>query len=60
MYATGEDTSITAFGIDGAPEWRFETDGSVDSSPVVVDGTVYVGSMDNHVYALDAASGTEQ
>ena len=27
------------------------------SSPVVVDGTVYAGSGDGHVYALDAAGG---
>ena len=29
----------------------------MDSSPAVVDGVVYVGSDDDHVYALDAASG---
>ena len=27
------------------------------SSPAVVDGTLYVGSTDHHVYALDAATG---
>ena len=30
------------------------------SSPAVVDGAVFVGSDDNHVYALDAATGREQ
>jgi len=32
--------------------WKFKTGGPVDSSPVVVDGTVYVGSDDHRLYAL--------
>jgi len=32
--------------------WRVETGSPVRSSPAVVDGTVYVGSDDNNVYAL--------
>jgi len=35
--------------------WRLQTDGPVHSSPAVAfDGTVYVGSGDGHVYALNA------
>ncbi len=34
--------------------WKFKTGGPVDSSPVVADGTVYVGSNDHSLYALDA------
>jgi outer membrane protein assembly factor BamB len=41
-------------------QWRFQTGDSVTSSPAVVDGTVYIGSADNHVYALDAGDGSEQ
>ncbi|RQG87828.1 hypothetical protein EA462_13240 [Natrarchaeobius halalkaliphilus] len=40
-------------------EWTFETGDDVWGSPVVVDGTVYVGSADNYLYALDASSGEE-
>ncbi|MFE5952575.1 PQQ-binding-like beta-propeller repeat protein [Streptomyces massasporeus] len=29
----------------------------VGSSPAVVDGSVYIGSWDKKVYALDAATG---
>ena len=29
----------------------------MDSSPAVAGGVVYVGSSDNHVYALDASTG---
>ena len=37
--------------------WKFTTDGSVISSPSVVNGIVYAGSQDKNVYALDAYSG---
>jgi len=46
--------------IPGSEQWRFETDGRVVSSPTVGDGTVYVGSHDNNLYALDTTDGTEQ
>jgi outer membrane protein assembly factor BamB len=38
-------------------KWQFHTNGQVLSSPAVADGTVYVGSSDHHLYALDAATG---
>jgi outer membrane protein assembly factor BamB len=38
-------------------KWTFPTDGSVVSSPTVVNGVVYVGSYDMNVYALDATAG---
>jgi outer membrane protein assembly factor BamB len=41
--------------------WRFETGGPVyTSSPTVVEGTVFVGSTDTNLYAVDAGDGTEQ
>ena len=51
------------FGGKGLPrlrgeKWKFRTGGLVRSSPVVADGTVYIGSDDKHFYALDAATGT--
>ena len=36
--------------------WKFKTGGPVNSSPVVVGGTVYVGSDDHRLYALNADS----
>jgi len=49
----------------GVPElggvlWRFETMGPVRSSPVIAGGTLYVGSTDGSLYAVDAASGEER
>jgi outer membrane protein assembly factor BamB len=45
---------------NGEQLWNF-TDGgySVDSSPAVVNGVVYVGSYDDNVYALNAANGAK-
>lgn len=41
----------------GAVRWRQPTGGAVDSSPLVVGGTVYVGSDDRSVYGFDAETG---
>jgi eukaryotic-like serine/threonine-protein kinase len=41
----------------GKVRWRFQTEGRVRSSPAVVEGRVYVGSMDGRLYALELASG---
>jgi hypothetical protein len=41
----------------GAKIWSYTTGGYVDSSPAVVGGTVYVGSLDGNVYALSANNG---
>jgi outer membrane protein assembly factor BamB len=40
-----------------APAWTFRTGAKVLSSPVVAEGTLYVGSADHHLYALDAKTG---
>ncbi|HET7458662.1 MAG TPA: PQQ-binding-like beta-propeller repeat protein [Gemmatimonadaceae bacterium] len=54
----------------GAVRWRYDTEGaslksgdygfdrrSIQSSPAVAGGTVYVGARDGFLYAIDAASG---
>ena len=42
--------------VDGREHWRFETDGDISvSSPVIAeDGTIYFGSRDNNLYAVNA------
>ena len=37
--------------------WRFRTRSWVDAAPAVVDGTVYIGSQDANLYALDEKTG---
>ncbi len=41
----------------GAFIWSYTTGSTVQSSPAVADGIVYVGSDDDRVYALSASSG---
>lgn len=43
------------------PEWIFQTEvvESLETSPIVVNGVMYVTTSFNHVYALDAKSGAE-
>jgi outer membrane protein assembly factor BamB len=40
--------------------WKFKTNSSSRYSPAISDDTVYIGSDDGYVYALDAATGTEK
>jgi outer membrane protein assembly factor BamB len=45
----------------GTKKWEFETEGPVGSSPAIgSDGTVYVGSFDKKVYALNGATGAKK
>ncbi|SVD50537.1 uncharacterized protein METZ01_LOCUS403391, partial [marine metagenome] len=54
-----EESGITTEGL-GEKIWEFETDGVVNSSPAVgANGTVYVGSHGNKVYALHGATGVK-
>jgi outer membrane protein assembly factor BamB len=39
--------------------WSFTSGSDIDSSPTVANGVVYIGSYDDNVYALKAATGTE-
>jgi outer membrane protein assembly factor BamB len=44
----------------GTPIWEFETGGNVFSSPAIgSDGTVYVGSDDKKLYAINGKSGVK-
>jgi hypothetical protein len=48
------------FGRGVTPIWEFETGGRVYSSPAIgSDGTVYVGSVDNKLYAINGKSGVK-
>jgi outer membrane protein assembly factor BamB len=39
--------------------WSYTTSGAVESSPAVVNGTVFVGSDDGNVYALNLSTGAK-
>lgn len=42
----------------GKTVWTFKTGGRIRSGAVIGGNTIYFGSEDNHLYALDAAQGT--
>ena len=44
----------------GELKWSFPTGAAIHSSPAVADGTVYVGSADFRLYALDAETGEQR
>jgi outer membrane protein assembly factor BamB len=47
------DGKLYAINPDGTQKWAFATGDDVDSSPAIgADGTVYVGSYDNKLYAI--------
>ena len=50
--------SVTALDTaNGKVRWRFFTGGPVRFAPVAMEGKVWFGSDDGHVYCLDAATG---
>jgi outer membrane protein assembly factor BamB len=59
---SGHDPSHTRYSTSSAVKtnntiWKYQTNDSVESSPAVTGGMVYVGSMDNSIYCLNASSG---
>ncbi|WP_089789643.1 outer membrane protein assembly factor BamB family protein [Natronobacterium haloterrestre] len=55
--ARGPDGS----GDDGVDvDWEFETDDSLAATPLLIDGTLYVGSHDERFYAIDPETGDEE
>ena len=50
----GGQSNVDTSHIDGTVRWKFETGGGIESSPVIgPDGTIYVGSHDNKLYAIN-------
>ena len=55
---TGHHPRVTGPSQSVTTRWTLDTGGGVLSSPAVANDTVYVGSGDNSVYAIDASDGT--
>ena len=40
--------------------WKFKANGPIVGSPIIDNGTVFIGSLDSSLYALDLATGKEK
>src|SRR5437762_1172985 len=40
--------------------WQFKTGDAIEGAAAVADGVVFVGSQDEHLYAIDLANGKEK
>lgn len=40
--------------------WVYEIEGPVNTPPTVAERTIYIGSRDTDLHAVDAATGTER
>lgn len=57
---TGHQPAVRGPKADVEIDWTFETEDSLAATPLIVDGTLYVGSHDEHFYAIDAETGEEE
>lgn len=59
------DPLMTGAGTAALPDtlderWTFKAKDAVEGAPAIVGGTVYVSSLDKHLYALELATGKEK
>src|SRR5207253_465518 len=40
--------------------WKIKTKDGIEGTAAIVSGTVYIGALDEHLYALDLATGKEK
>lgn len=57
---TNSDNLYALDATDGAERWSYQLDGGAYPRPVVVDGTVYVGSSGKYFETLSVADGSQQ
>jgi outer membrane protein assembly factor BamB len=55
-------TGVAASGLpaDLTVRWKFKTKDAIEATAAIVNGVVYAGSFDEHLYALDLATGKEK
>lgn len=52
-----EAGDLIGLDLGGSIKFRFKAKRAITSSPFIHDGVAYVGSMDNHIYAVDIKMG---
>jgi outer membrane protein assembly factor BamB len=59
VYIGAGFNSVYALTPDGKRKWRFDTGDYVSATPALgADGTLYIGSLDGYLYALDSRDGS--
>ena len=54
VYFGSYDRYVYALFPDGTEKWRYELGGPIVVPPTIdSDGTMYIGTWDNHLYAID-------
>jgi outer membrane protein assembly factor BamB len=53
-FGLGNLCTAQAAGEEGTLKWKFQTDRSVGSPAIGADGTIYVGSVDDYLYAINS------
>ncbi|MBI5368540.1 MAG: PQQ-like beta-propeller repeat protein, partial [Planctomycetes bacterium] len=56
-YVTSNDGSVYALANDGQAGWQYKTEKAIVADPVVWENTLFVGSTDYALYALDRNTG---
>ena len=60
IYAPNGDGTLYALTLQGTPRWTFTAEAALWAPPATDGETLYLASLDHHLYALDAATGQEQ
>ncbi len=60
IYAPNADGTLYALDLEGRPVWTFATQAALWAPPVTDGETLFVSSLDHHLYALDARTGQER
>ena len=59
-YSTSDSSLYAVNAEEGTVQWSFKTNDRVNTSPTVVDETVFFGCHDNNLYAIDAETGEKK
>jgi outer membrane protein assembly factor BamB len=59
IYATGDNLVYSIDKVTHEFRWVFQTQGKIESSPSLANNTLYVGSIDGDLYAINAQNGTK-
>lgn len=56
LYGGFDKYIYAIYVVNGSIKWTYATEGLIESTPAISQGTVYAGSNDKKIYALDASN----